>query len=159
MFFCFFFFFKPFYLFKWLCRILVASWHAVFIYLFIYFLVVSCRIFSCLMQALSCSMWDLVPWQGIKLRPLALGAWSLLLNIKPTRCFSREKRYEVKFLHWLCSSESRASLASSGSFYSTVTNLQDSLVVGKAAINWTQMSTWLLNVPTVGLPGFQPASG
>ena len=34
-------------------------------------------IFSCSMQMLSCSMWDLVPWPGIKLRLPALGAWSL----------------------------------------------------------------------------------
>ena len=39
------------------------------IYLFIYsFLVV---------LGLSCSMWDLVPWPGIKPRPPALGTWSL----------------------------------------------------------------------------------
>ena len=100
------------------------------------------------MQALSCSMWDLVPRQQIKPRPLALGAWSLVhwtprevpcsyvLNIKPMRIFSREKRNEVKFLHWLCSSESRASLGSRGSFYSTVTNLQDSSVGRKAAVNF-----------------------
>ena len=37
-----------------------------------FFLVMACRIFSC-------SMWDLliVPWQGMVLRPPALGAWSL----------------------------------------------------------------------------------
>ena len=29
---------------------------------------------------LSCSMWDLVPWPGIELRPLALGAQSLPLD-------------------------------------------------------------------------------
>ena len=31
-----------------------------------------CRIFSCGMQTLSCSMWGLVPWPGIEPRPLAL---------------------------------------------------------------------------------------
>ena len=36
---------------------------------FIFFLVVTCQIFSC-------SMWDLVPWLGIKLRPLELGEHS-----------------------------------------------------------------------------------
>ena len=32
---------------------------------------------SCDIQALSCGLWDLVPWPGIELRPQALGAWSL----------------------------------------------------------------------------------
>ena len=35
------------------------------------------RIFSYIMQALSCSMWDLVPRPGIRLRPPALEAWCL----------------------------------------------------------------------------------
>ena len=39
-------------------------------------LVVACRIFTCSMQTLNCSMWDLVPWLGIKPRPPALGAES-----------------------------------------------------------------------------------
>ena len=34
-------------------------------------------LFSCGMQALSCGVWDLVPWPGIKPRPPALGARSL----------------------------------------------------------------------------------
>ena len=34
-------------------------------------------IFSSCMQTLSCSMWELVPWPGIKPWPPALGAWSL----------------------------------------------------------------------------------
>ena len=34
-------------------------------------------IFSCSMRTLSCGMWDLVPWPGIKPGPPALGAWSL----------------------------------------------------------------------------------
>ena len=47
--------FKKYYLFIWLCCVLVAA----------------CRIFNC-------SIWDLVPWPGIELRgPSALGAWSL----------------------------------------------------------------------------------
>ena len=50
-----------FYLFIWLLRVLVAA----------------CRLFSCSMQTLSCSMWDLVPRPRIKPRPPALGAWSL----------------------------------------------------------------------------------
>ena len=37
----------------------------------------ACRIFSCGLWTLSCSMWDLVPWPGIESRPLALGAWIL----------------------------------------------------------------------------------
>ena len=32
---------------------------------------------SCGTQDLSCDMWDLVPWPGMKPRPPALGAWSL----------------------------------------------------------------------------------
>ena len=39
--------------------------------------VAACRIFTCSMQSLSCSMWDLVPWPGIEFRPPVLGAWSL----------------------------------------------------------------------------------
>ena len=36
-----------------------------------------CRLFSCGMQSLSCSMWDLVPWSGIEPGLPALGVWSL----------------------------------------------------------------------------------
>ena len=32
---------------------------------------------SLVLQTLSCSIWDLVPWLGIKPRPHCLGAWSL----------------------------------------------------------------------------------
>ena len=32
---------------------------------------------SCSMGDISCCMWDLVPWPGIELQTLALGAWSL----------------------------------------------------------------------------------
>ena len=39
------------------------------------------EIFSCSMQTLSCGMWDLVPWPGIKPRPPALG----VLATEPTR--------------------------------------------------------------------------
>ena len=53
----------------------------VFIHLFIYLavpvLVVACGIFSCGMQSLSCGMWDLVLWPGIKPGPPAFRAWSL----------------------------------------------------------------------------------
>ena len=37
----------------------------------------ACGIFSCNMHSLSCSMWHLASWPGIKPRPPALGAWSL----------------------------------------------------------------------------------
>ena len=52
------------------------------IYLLIYLAVsgLSChmrRIFSCGMGTLSCNMWDLAPWPGIKPRPPVLEAWSL----------------------------------------------------------------------------------
>ena len=43
------------------------------IYLFIWLrwvLVATCRIFSCSMRTLSCSMWDLIPCWGIELGPL-----------------------------------------------------------------------------------------
>ena len=35
------------------------------------------RMFSCSMQTLSCSMWNLVPWPESEPGPLSLGAWSL----------------------------------------------------------------------------------
>ena len=37
-----------------------------------------CEIFSCSVWTLSCGMWDLVPQPGIKPRPPALGAWTLV---------------------------------------------------------------------------------
>ena len=43
-------------------------------------LVAICRIFSCDIQTLGCSMWALVPWPGIKPWPPALGVWSLKLD-------------------------------------------------------------------------------
>ena len=49
------------YLLIWLCQVLVVT-H---------------RIFSCHVQTLSCSKWDLVLWPGIISRPPALGAQSL----------------------------------------------------------------------------------
>ena len=39
--------------------------------------VVACRVFSCRLGTLSCSMWDLVPWPGIEPGSPALGAQSL----------------------------------------------------------------------------------
>ena len=55
------FFFLNIYLFVWIHQILVAT----------------SKIFTCGMQTLSYSMWDLVPWPGIEPGPLALGAQSL----------------------------------------------------------------------------------
>ena len=57
---------------------------------------VAFRIFSCGRQTLSCSMWGLVPWPGIKHAPPALGAQSLGHPESPslpfkkmfTRCWS-----------------------------------------------------------------------
>ena len=49
------------YLFIWLCQVLVMA----------------SRIFSCIMQTLSCGLWDLVPWPGIRPGSPALGAQSL----------------------------------------------------------------------------------
>ena len=51
-----------------------------FKYLFIYLcqaLVAACGIFSCVMQTLRSSAWDLVPWPGTEPRAPALGAQSL----------------------------------------------------------------------------------
>ena len=62
-----FFFFFNIYLFIWLCQVLVAV----------------CGIFNWDMQTVSCGMWDLVPWLGIKPWPPALGEWSL--NQRTTR--------------------------------------------------------------------------
>ena len=59
---------KKVYLFIWLHQVLVAA----------------CRIFSCGMQALSCSMWNLVPRPGIKAQSPALSIQSL------SHCKTRE---------------------------------------------------------------------
>ena len=56
-----FFFFFNIYLFVWIHQILVAT----------------SKIFTCGMQTLSYSMWDLVPWPGIEPGSPALGAQSL----------------------------------------------------------------------------------
>ena len=58
------------YLFIWLCKVLAAT-------LRILIFVVACGMFSCPTWPLSCSLWDLVPWPGIKSKPPALEAWSL----------------------------------------------------------------------------------
>ena len=55
------FFFLNIYLFVWIHQILVAT----------------SKIFTCGMQTLSYSMWDLVPWPGIEPGPPALGMQSL----------------------------------------------------------------------------------
>ena len=49
------------YLFVWLCLVFIAK-HG---------------IVRCGMQTLSCGIWDLVPWTGIKPGPSALGMWRL----------------------------------------------------------------------------------
>ena len=43
----------------------------------LYFFCYTCRIFSCSMQSLSYSMWDLVPQSGIESRPSVLGVQNL----------------------------------------------------------------------------------
>ena len=51
-----------------------------YFYLFIWLwwvLVAACRIFSCGMQTLGCSMWDLVPWPGFETGPPATGVCNL----------------------------------------------------------------------------------
>ena len=60
------FFFLNIYLFNWLWSVLV----------------VACRIFSCGMWTLSCSMCDLVPWPGIKLGPWHCMCWVLTTRHK-----------------------------------------------------------------------------
>ena len=65
---CFLWFFKIYFIFIWLCWVLVASC-GIF--------VAACGIFSCGMRALSCGMQDLVPWPGMEPGSPALGAWSL----------------------------------------------------------------------------------
>ena len=63
----FFSFFLNIYLFIWLCQVLVGV----------------CGIFNWDLQTVSCGMWDLGPWPGIKPWPPALGAQSL--NHRTTR--------------------------------------------------------------------------
>ena len=63
-------FFNIYFLFIWLHWVLAAA-HGIF------YLSCSTRDLSCGMQTLSCSLWDLVPWLGIKPRLPALGMWSL----------------------------------------------------------------------------------
>ena len=41
------------------------------------FLVVAGRVFNCGTRTLSCGVWALIPWPGIKCGSPALGAWSL----------------------------------------------------------------------------------
>ena len=45
--------------------------------LLLFFSVAACRTFSCSLQTLICSMWDLVPLPGIEPGPPTLGVWSL----------------------------------------------------------------------------------
>ena len=63
------------YLFIWLHWVLLAACKIFFAACEIF--VAACGIFSCGRRTLSCSMWDLVPWPGIKPGSPALGVWSL----------------------------------------------------------------------------------
>ena len=56
------------------------------------FPVVACGIFSCDIWALSCNMWDQVPWTGIEPGPPALEAWSS----------SHWTTREVPVISWSC---------------------------------------------------------
>ena len=70
--------FKNIYLFIWLCWVLSwGTWYPQSSLWHVESLVSAYGIFSGGMQTLSCSMWDLVPWPGIKPGPPALGAQSL----------------------------------------------------------------------------------
>ena len=77
--------------------------------------------FSCGVKILSCSMWDLVLWPGIKPRPPSLGAWSLshrttsevltsvLIRGRPGEIWDREEKtiWSCRWrLEW-CSHESK----------------------------------------------------
>ena len=69
------FFFKNIYLFLWLYQVLVVAYRIFTVacrifFFFFFFSVASCEIFNCNMQTLLCGTWDLVPWPGIKPRPL-----------------------------------------------------------------------------------------
>jgi len=59
-------------------------------------LVAACEIFSCDMQILSCGMWDLVPWPGIKPRTPAMGAESL------SHWTTREVPLPIYFVLYIC---------------------------------------------------------
>ena len=70
--------FKNIYLFIWLCWVLSwGTWYPQSSLWHVESLDSAYGIFSCGMQTLSCTMWDLVPWPGIKSGPPALGAQSL----------------------------------------------------------------------------------
>ena len=82
-----FFFFPRFsVMFPWPMRLFLCQYHPIFFFFLIWLhrvlvtqhkiFFVTCRIFSCVTKALSCSMWDLVPWPGIEPRPPALGMQS-----------------------------------------------------------------------------------
>ena len=59
-------------------------------------LVAACEVFSCDMQILSCGMWDLVPWPGIKPRTPAMGAESL------SHWTTREVPLPIYFVLYTC---------------------------------------------------------
>ena len=74
-----------------------------FVFLFIIYLIalsltVACRVFSCSMQTLSCSMWDIVPRPAIEPWPSSLGAWMLsywiIREVPPSLSFQMQKKKE-----------------------------------------------------------------
>ena len=79
-------------------------------FFFFVIIVVSCRIiFTCVMWdyfssfgmwALTCNMWNLVPWAGIEPRPPALGVWSLSYwtTREVPRCFKFGATFLKRYL-------------------------------------------------------------
>ena len=62
----------------WVCVFLFSVVFYSYLFIWLHWLVVAaCGIFCCSMWTLRCRPWDLVPQSGIKLRPPALGTWSL----------------------------------------------------------------------------------
>ena len=78
------------------------------IYLIALSLIVTCRVFSCSMQTLSCSMWDIVPRPGIEPWPSSLEAWTLsywTIREVPHLVFSdakKKRKLEKKLLYIYC---------------------------------------------------------
>ena len=69
-------FFKEWTFFKIFIYLFVCAWSPLWHVGFFFFSVAACRTFSCSVQTLSCSMWDLVHLPGIKPGPPTFGAWS-----------------------------------------------------------------------------------
>lgn len=75
------------------------------IYLIALSLTVTCRVFSCSTQTLSCSMWDIVPKPGIEPQPSSLGAWTLsywTIREVPRLVFSDAKKERKLEKNLLC---------------------------------------------------------